>query len=152
MTIPPGMIMLWIHLVAAMTWVGGMVVQWIVLGPAFKPAPGESPHGALRSRIEERFRKLRWASLITLLITGVFNLLNEGASARMESAWGGVLMIKLLLVAVAIGLTGVYDFMPDRRGGSGTAKRSWRGRDGLSAVILILGVLIAGLAVYLGGA
>jgi putative copper export protein len=53
----------------------------------------------------------RWLGLITLVLTGFFNLLYEGSSPRMETAYGGVLMLKLLLAFILMGLTAVHDFV-----------------------------------------
>ena len=141
---PPSLIM-WIHLLAATGWIGGLIgLQWVLrpLERAFPQIQG-APLGA----IESRFRTIRWASLLTLLGTGVFNLIHEGDSARLESEWGVILVIKLLFVAVAVGLTAVQDFLlspaPDR-GGWGQRSREW-----LSNAILMTALLILWLAVYL---
>ncbi len=140
---PPALVM-WVHLVAAITWIGGMLFVALVLRPALRQQlPPPQAVGLLRLA-EDRFRSIRWISLLILLGTGVFNLIHEGGSARLESAWGGVLMIKLLFVAVAVGLTGVNDFLPTFAASSGRSK-AW-----LDGLILVLALFIVLIAVYLG--
>lgn len=145
------MLIMWIHLVAAITWIGGMLFLWLVLRPVLSsPTAGAEGLATLR-RVEERFKTVRWASLLTLLVTGVYNLIHEGGSARLESSWGGVLMIKLLFVAIVMGLSGVNDFLITSGTEQGVAGPFSNLKDMLSGVILILSLFIAFIAVYLGG-
>lgn len=129
---------MWVHLAAAVIWIGGMLFQALVLRPATAAAP------ELAQRADARFRPWRWLAIVVLIATGGFNLIHEGGSARLESAWGGVLLIKLLLVAIAAGLAGVRDFVvaPGARGAAARA--------GLDAVVLGLTLLILLVATYLG--
>ncbi|MFZ5876002.1 MAG: CopD family protein [Nitrospirota bacterium] len=82
-----------------------------------RPLSAASPESAdLVRRIGRRGKTLAWGGLVLVLLTGFFNLLNEGGSARIESAWGGVLMLKLFLVFVLVGLSVVHDFILDPYG------------------------------------
>jgi uncharacterized membrane protein len=135
-------LILWVHLSAAVAWIGGMLFSRLVLNPVLN-AGGIPQKDDLVARIEARFRSLRWAGLITLVGTGAYNLIHEGGSARLESAWGGILLIKLLFVAIAIGLTGINDYLLH-------GPPSDHIKDGLNGLILLLGLLIVLIAVYLG--
>jgi uncharacterized membrane protein len=104
---------MWVHLVALVVFIGSHVFLGLVL----RPLAAASPENAdLFRRIGRRGKTLAWGGLVLLLITGFFNVLNEGGSARIESAWGGGLMLKLLLVLVLIGLSVVHDFILDPYG------------------------------------
>jgi uncharacterized membrane protein len=104
---------MWVHLVALVVFIGSHVFLGLVL----RPLAAASPESAdLLRRIGRRGKTLAWGGLVLLLITGFFNVLNEGGSARIESAWGGGLMLKLLLVLVLIGLSVVHDFILDPYG------------------------------------
>ncbi len=143
------MLIMWIHLVAAITWIGGMLFLWLVLRPVLSsPSAGAEGLATLR-RVEERFKTVRWASLLTLLVTGVYNLIHEGGSARLESSWGGVLMIKLLFVAIVMGLSGMNDFLLTTSTSQATSNPSIWQKDLLNGLILALGFLIVFIAVYL---
>jgi putative copper resistance protein D len=144
---PPTLIM-WFHLLAAIAWIGGMLFQWLVLNPVldkFFPDPeGEK----IRVRVGERFRTIRWIALLTLLGTGVFNLIHEGNSARLDSEWGVYLSVKLLLVAAAMGLSGVNDFMLYPAHGGSIPSKS-RLKEGVEGIIFLLGLMIVWVAVYM---
>ena len=140
---------MWIHLVAAITWIGGMLFLWLVLRPAIRQLPPQSQGLEMLKRIEERFRTIRWASLLTLLATGILNLMHEGGSARLESSWGAVLMVKLLFVAIVMGLSGINDFLLTPGTGPASSAQSDRTKDWLGGLILFLGLFIVFIAVYL---
>jgi uncharacterized membrane protein len=140
----------WIHLVAAITWIGGMLFVWLVLRPALSGLSSQSQGLQTLQYIEGRFRTVRWASLLTLVVTGIYNLIHEGGSARLESSWGGVLMIKLVLVAIVMGLSGINDFLITPGTGQGSSSPSSSLKDLLSGVILVLSLFIVFIAVYLG--
>ena len=141
-------LMLWIHLVSAMIWIGGMLFIWLVLLPVLKRPALDPRSQAILSHIEERFRTIRWISLWILVGTGLFNLIHEGASARLESNWGGVLMIKLFFVAVVMGISGVNDFLITSSKNS--APSATRSKDWLNGITLLLALLIVLIGVYLG--
>src|SRR3990167_7711226 len=104
---------MWIHLLAVVAWTGGLLFLALVLRPILRALPGASQPAETLRRAGRRFRTVAWVSLIALILTGAGNILNEGGSARIATAWGAVLMLKLLLVAVAVGLTLVHDFILD---------------------------------------
>ncbi|MGH7273533.1 MAG: CopD family protein [Nitrospiria bacterium] len=141
---------MWIHLIAAITWIGGMLFLWLVLRPAIRQWPPQSQGLEILRRIEERFRTIRWVSLLTLLATGIFNLIHEGGSARLESNWGGVLMVKLVLVAIVMGLSGINDFLLTSSPRPASSGESGRTKDLLGGLILVLSLFIVFIAVYLG--
>jgi putative copper resistance protein D len=140
-------VILWIHLLAAMTWIGGMLFVWLVLRPSLRKPVLDPQAQAVLSRVEGRFRTIRWYSLLTLLGTGLFNLVHEGSSARLESSWGGVLMIKLFFVAAVMGITGINDFLiSPTKTSTGSANRT---KDSLTGIIFLLALLIVFIGVYL---
>jgi copper resistance protein D len=110
-----GAAFMWIHLTASIAFIGATIFYFAAYRPALlrarwtdKPSQGQIDFSML---VEQRFRLIRWISLITLFLTGFFNLLYEGGSPRMETGYGGVLMLKLLLVFILMGMTGVHDFV-----------------------------------------
>jgi copper resistance protein D len=149
-------VIIWIHLVAAIAWIGGLLFHRMVLRPAIGrvslPGKGQEIFAGILTRIEARFKTLRWLSLATLLVTGIVNLLNEGGSARMESAWGAWLMLKLLFVLIVIGLTAIHDvgMAPAAAGHAATAAEPASRAAGLiSDTILALGLIIVFISAYL---
>lgn len=109
----PSYLVMWVHLVALVIFIGSHVFLGLVVRPL---AAASSDSLDLLRRIGRRGKTMAWSGLVLLLVTGFFNVLNEGGSARIESAWGGVLMLKLFLVLVLIGLSVIHDFILDPYG------------------------------------
>jgi len=145
-----------IHLVGAIALIGGTIFYLAVYRPAVALLPPRQEQAPFTGQIERRFRAIRWLSIVVLLVTGFFNLLYEGGSARIASTYGGVLMLKLFLVLVLIALTGIHDFILGPPGGSpgrGTARAAGAdtgaGKRLLGAGILALALTIVFIAVVL---
>jgi putative copper resistance protein D len=150
-----------IHLVGAIAFIGGTIFYLIVYRPAAALLPRRPEEAPFAAKIEQRFLAVRWLSIVALLLTGFFNLLYEGASARLASAYGGVLMLKLFLVLVLIALTGIHDFIlrgpaeTPARGASRSSGyqsggvQSGNGKRWLGAGILVLALVIVLIAVTL---
>jgi hypothetical protein len=77
------------------------------------------------------------------------NLLYEGGSARLESDWGGILMIKLFLVAVVIGLSIVLDVVMGSGGRRSLSPNSPASVEWINLGILLFGFLTSLIAIYL---
>jgi len=148
-------ILIWIHLVAAIAWIGGMLFHRLVLNPALArlSASGKGPDllPGILTRIESRYKTLRWLSLATLLGTGIVLLIHEGGSARLESTWGAWLMLKLFFVLMVIGLTAILDvgMAPVRNPGGTSIEPPGRSAAFLADTILALGLVIVFIAAYL---
>jgi len=142
-------LIMWVHLIAAITWIGGMVFLWVVLRPLLWQLFSHSQGLEILERIEDRFRMVRWITLVALLATGIFNLIHEGGSARLESSWGGVLIIKLLFVAIVMALSGINDFLLGPGSRTVSVKTLNARRDLLNGTILVMGLFIVFIAVYL---
>jgi putative copper resistance protein D len=145
-----------IHLVGAIAFIGGTIFYLIVYRPAAALLPRRPEEAPFTAKIEQRCLAVRWLSIVALLLTGFFNLLYEGASARLASAYGGVLMLKLFLVLVLIALTGIHDFIlrgpaetPARGASRSSGDRSSNGKRWLGAGILVLALVIVLIAVTL---
>jgi putative copper export protein len=105
----------WVHIVAAMAWVGGMIFLVSSVIPLKKP---EFTIAAAR-----RFRIVGWIALGTLVVTGIFNVLHRGY--RFEhfftgevfiGAWGHTLAMKLACVGLVIGLSLAHDLRAEKGG------------------------------------
>jgi putative copper export protein len=76
MPFPLQAIILWLHLLAVMTWIGGLVFQVLVVFPmlAWAAPTGERLRFALS--LEARFRVILWPAVGLALFTGLVNLMN----------------------------------------------------------------------------
>ncbi len=102
----------WIHLMAAVTWIGGMLFMALVLGPLL---PGVPPplRGELTRAVGERLRIVGWVAIGLLVLTGILNLALMGISPNdlLETPWGRLFLVKIGLVGVMIVLSALHDFV-----------------------------------------
>ena len=49
----------------------------------------------MAKKIGQRFKTVGWVSLMVLIFTGASQLLDESGSARIETSWGLIMMLKL---------------------------------------------------------
>lgn len=105
----------WLHLLAAFTWVGGLIFVNVVLTPAVQPKG--IPPQFVRLMGMERFRPFAWGSIIILVITGVYNTVQNvpSVAALTTSSYGLTLLIKLAAVAVMAAITFVNSIVLRRR-------------------------------------
>ncbi|MEE8235032.1 MAG: CopD family protein [Nitrospirales bacterium] len=142
----------WIHLLAVVTLVGGLVFLHAVLMPALQGLTPESHQAEILRRVGRRFRTLAWVSLIALILTGSYSILNESGSARIETTWGAVLMLKLLLFTITFGLMLIHDFImdpyaPPSRETHHVVRAASGGRVGLvqkAILVMMLSILLVG--------
>lgn len=100
----------WVHLLAAVAWIGGMLFLSLVLVPVLtRLGAAPQPDGLFR-RIAIRFRVIVWVSVAILVSTGTVLLSRRVESLLEPSGWPVVASLKVLLVAILIGLTAVHDF------------------------------------------
>ena len=134
----------WIHVVAAMAWVGGMTTIAVAVAPAYRAGIPESDRSPLKE-IGRKAGVICWFSITLLVITGVANLVRLAPS--WSSLTGKLLLAKLILAAIVVGITAVQDFvLRPRLTGSGRFERIHRplsrGILGLSLLIVLLAVLV----------
>jgi len=146
---------LWLHVVSAAVWLGGLLFQSHILLPLLaRGGPVEAVAESVR-----RSRRVTWTALALLVLTGLHNLTRLPSVAAMtESGVLKLLALKLFLVVVLLMLTAHRDFGVAARLIRGVAE----GRDATQAlrmlvridrVTLLLGVglVYLGLAVSRGG-
>lgn len=98
----------WVHVVAAITWVGGMVFVALVLAPGLRGAPPAQRSEVIRS-VGLAARGLGWISILILLLTGGLNTIHLHPS--WDSLAGQILLAKISVVGVLVGLTILHDFI-----------------------------------------
>ncbi|MCA9471367.1 MAG: CopD family protein [Nitrospirales bacterium] len=153
----PLYLVIWIHLVAAITFIGGLLYVQLVLRPVLSAQSKNTGEAQdILKKTDQRFRTISWVSLIALIITGAFNMLSEGGSARIETAWGVVLMLKLFLFAIAFGLVLIHDLVLDPYAPSHRSSRPDASHPGhmtkallVQRLILTLALVILLIATYL---
>ena len=103
-------LLVWLHLLAAVAWIGGMAFLSLVLVPILKREPLASQRGALIRAAALQFRLVVWVAIGVLLTTGPLLLMSRGWSFGDPGGWPAVLAVKLILIAILLTLTVLHDF------------------------------------------
>jgi len=116
-------VVLFIHIAAAMFWIGEMLLLALVVGP-YSRALGQEERSRLFSGIGRRSLPFAWGAIIVLVITGLLNLAYLHISlgeliqpSFYRTPFGTDLDLKLLVVIAMITLSAVHDFVVARRNG-----------------------------------
>lgn len=105
------LVILWMHVMAAVVWIGGMLFLSLVAVPVLKPRSSGPTHAELFRSMARRFRLIVWMAIATLLTTGPVLLSLRGFSLLEPAQWPAVLSVKLGLVALLFTLTGTHDLL-----------------------------------------
>jgi putative copper resistance protein D len=153
---------MWIHLLAAITWIGGLLFITMVLVPTLRMPELRSSALVLLRVTGRKFQRIAYATLVTLVATGTTNLVLKTGSwdamaALLPTIYGRLLVTKVGLVLIVIALALYHDFVvgpaaarameADARGAAALALRrqaSWIGRANtlLSLAIMTLALLL----------
>lgn len=97
-----GTIVHWLHLMAAIIWIGGNAFQAFILGPFIKP---DNPSHDILLKISRRFNRLSLGLLILLVVTGGLNFGNRVSGIEeIPNGYISALAVKVfLIVAMAVG-------------------------------------------------
>jgi len=96
-------VILWLHLLAAITWIGGLMFQVLVVFPALGRGTLTAERLRFSLSLEVRFRPILWPAVGVVLFTGLVNLMNiwhatSVAGGTIPQTFAPVLSVKLLLV------------------------------------------------------
>ena len=153
-----------IHVLAAMLWLGGMLFLGAVGAPVLRAVQPDELRQRLFSELGRRFRTLGWVAIGTLLLTGTANLHFRGLlqwrgvlgeAAFWGSTYGHVLAVKLAAVTLMIGVSALHDFVLGPRAvraalEGGTDAPAWRRRAALVArANALIGLIVVAAAVRL---
>ncbi|MCS6327038.1 MAG: hypothetical protein H8K06_08130 [Nitrospira sp.] len=147
--------LVWIHLLAAVVWVGGMVFLPVVLVPVLKQDGGFAKHVVLFRTIAYRFRALVWGAMGILIVTGSVMAVGRSIPLLEPWQWPTIFLAKISVVAFLFTLTLAHDLVvgPQVRRILGTAEAERSARDRVlvrySALVPRLSLLVALLVLLL---
>jgi uncharacterized membrane protein len=104
-------LLVWLHVLAAVSWIGGTIFLSVVLVPVLRREPFASQKALLFRTIAMRFRIVVWGSIATLLLTGPLLLHQRGIPIADPAGWPMVLSVKLGLVAILLLFTVTHDLI-----------------------------------------
>ncbi|RMH35999.1 MAG: hypothetical protein D6690_07370 [Nitrospirae bacterium] len=100
-------IIVWLHLVGATFWVGGMLFLSLVAAPLVRRGSGEVREWFVH--LARRFRSWVWGAVVVLVGTGSFLLTRHVSWAVSPFQWPGIVQAKLGMVIVLLGLSIIHD-------------------------------------------
>jgi uncharacterized membrane protein len=133
-----------VHIVAGAVWLGGSVVYLVVIVPALRLSQAES---TVAAAMGELFRRVVSICMVTLLLSGVFLIVDRLSYTSLGTAYVIVLVVKIA-VSLAMMVLAVLQAQEARR------RFSHRGRLwylaprwilGLGLVAFMLGATLTGL-------
>jgi uncharacterized membrane protein len=155
---------IWLHILAATVWIGGMAALGLLLVPLLRRERFQDVARPLLYASALRFRWIGWGALGVLIVTGLLSVRAQGVAwaswldlSFWRTAWGAALGWKLVLVILTLVVSAVHDFhfgpkaieLMQEAPKSAEAKRmrwwsSWLGRLTLflSLAILWLAILL----------
>ena len=99
------------HILAAVTWIGGMIFLSLVLAPLVRGRKAAPEFMALFRSAALRFRPIVWVAIAVLLATGPMLLSLRGVQVSSPTSWTGIVTVKLMLVALLLFLTLLHDLV-----------------------------------------
>jgi uncharacterized membrane protein len=133
-----------VHVLAAVTWLGGMLFIALVLVPAARRLPDAALRTRLVTDLGTRFRTVGWIAIGLLVASGLGNLW-----VRPELLGVARFQWKAGLIVLAIALSALHDFALGPRAGRPGADPGARGRASWVArvnVLVVLAIVALGLA------
>ena len=133
-----------VHVLAAVTWLGGMFFLALVLIPVLRRLDDPALRACLVHAAGVRFRTVGWITIALLVASGLGNLWLRPYLLELPR-----FQIKLALVALALSLAAVHDFVLGPRAGRPGAspgarvRASWLAR---ANVLLVTAIVVLGLA------
>ena len=103
--------LVWIHLLAAVVWIGGMVFLSVVLVPVLRRDGLFAQHAALFRTIAYRFRGLVWGGMGILVVTGPLLAVGRSVPLTEPRQWPMIFAVKMGLVALLFSLTLLHDLI-----------------------------------------
>jgi putative copper resistance protein D len=100
-----------VHILAAVVWVGGMLFLSLVLAPLVRSRKAAPEFMALFRSAALRFRVVAWAAIGVLLLTGPMLLSQRGIVLTAPSSWPHIVRLKLALVGVLLVHTILHDLV-----------------------------------------
>ena len=99
----------WLHVTAAVVWIGGNLILAMVIVPYFKKSVAPVERIRILTRIGKQFEPIVWVCVMILIFSGMFNVLRAiGGDSEAIRLFMRTLGIKLILFLVLVFLTAIH--------------------------------------------
>ena len=107
----------WVHLLAATVWIGGMLFLVLVVVPWLRRG-GRAEAAVFLRETGLRFRNVGWTCFLLLVVTGTFNLWVRGVRLSdfyraewLASPFGKTVVVKLGAFLLVLAVSAIHDFV-----------------------------------------
>jgi len=150
------LLVLWIHVLSAIFWVGGMLFLTMVLAPVFRSESGKPETYVFFHKVAKRFRNGVWVAVLFLVLTGTLLLSKQVSLGIPVQQWPVPVLTKLGLVFVLIVFAVLHDLVIGPRAGVLKKKPQTSLTTNERSLLnlspwLARGVLVLGVAVVMAG-
>lgn len=105
----------WLHLIATVVWIGGLVfMAWFVIPGVQRALPDDPAQARLLDSIQRRFNPWANLSIAMLLTTGLVQMSankNYNGFLQIDNPWTQAILLKHLAVAGMVGLAGYMSWV-----------------------------------------
>lgn len=144
---------LFLHIISAMFWIGGMLFITLVIAPYLSTIEDRKQRSAIYQVVGKKFRFYAWIVIVIMLVTGPVNLYYLGVTPSMlfdpefaSSSYGIAIWLKIFVIILLLISSLAHDFWlgPKARNSPNFSKiAKIMGRSNL-----LLALIIALLAVF----
>ena len=95
----------WLHILATVTWIGGMFTNFVILRPAMGKVLSAAEAGKLTAVLMKKFRIVVYVSIVVLGVTGIpLKIINENyiSIINFENSWEIISFIKHLCYGIMV--------------------------------------------------
>ena len=152
------LISVFVHVICAAFWVGGMLFIPLILVPCIRQQPNRV---LLLHKTGIKFRFYGWLAVIILFITGILNMYFRGLPLTIDffttSNYGKLLSIKLALFVLMLLISGIHDFyigmksIDEMQQSSGNKFKLLARWTGMLNLLLAMIIAFLGVAISRGG-
>ncbi|MBI3399027.1 MAG: DUF4149 domain-containing protein [Deltaproteobacteria bacterium] len=149
---------LFLHIIAAVFWIGGMLFLTLIVAPFLKAIQDSKERSRIYQIVGKSFRLWGWVAIAILAITGPLNLYLMGIPLKKlidpafhSTSYGKVLAMKISLVILIVLTSLSHDFFfgPKARNSPAySVMAKWLGRSNL---FIALAIVIFAVFLRLGG-
>lgn len=150
---------LFLHVISAVFWVGGMLFLTVVIVPFLQSMPDPQDRSKVYQVVGKKFRLYGWVAIITLLVTGPVVLyliygipVTDLFSRELHSTgFGKALAVKLSLVALLVLSSLFHDFYLGPKAKGSPRLTFWARVFGRSNLLVALLIVIFAVILRSGG-
>jgi uncharacterized membrane protein len=135
-----GLVFRWLHILAAITAVGGTVFARLVVFPALDPVPSEQ-RAALHAAMRVRWSKIVAAAIAFLLASGLYNFMTLVSEYQLPRWYHMVFGIKFL---AALTIFAIASLLVGKSAAGDAVRRNPRPWLNLNIVLAVLVVCLSG--------